>query len=98
MNSVENIVHQTRGTGNTTWLLKAAINDPDCIIIARNGENKNDLYDHYHWLLGKERWYRRLWWRVFGRKHPEFRTLRYSFNGVREPVIFDNSSLINLSQ
>ena len=93
--TASSIAYWSRQSGNTTWLLKAAINNPNCIIIAKNGRGAKELQNRYYSLLNEESWLKRIWWKLFGRKHPSFRTIDYSFNGLKKPIIFDNSSLIN---
>ena len=94
MEVLEKIVRVTRGTGNTTWILQAAIENPNCIIVSRNMRGAEELEGLYNNLLHNSIWYKKLWWKVSGRKHPKFVSLHYEFSGGNLPVIFDNGTLI----
>ena len=93
MEILEKIIRDTRGTGNTTWILQAAIENPNCFIVARNAIEASTIKDMYKKLLLKSAWYRKLWWKLRGRKHPKFVSLHYDFRGNSLPVIFDNGAL-----
>jgi len=92
MERITEIVYSTRRTGNTTWILKAAIRNPECIIVSKNMMQVQYLADEYHRLLSKSIWYKKLYWKWFGRKHPRFMTINSRFEGMNLPVIFDNET------
>jgi hypothetical protein len=92
MNKIEEIVLRTRRTGNTTWLLKSAIENPDCIIVSRTMRQAKELEKRYNSLLQTSSWYKKLWWKIVKRKKPKFVSLDFRFEGLKTPVIFDNSS------
>lgn len=94
MENVQEIVLNTRRTGNTTWILNAAINEPNCIIIAKNEQHANDLRKRYYDLLMKQPWYKKIYWNFFGKAHPRFMSInnRSGFAGYKIPVIFDNGT------
>lgn len=94
MTRLEEITRITRATGNTTWILQSAIERPNCIIVSKNMKEANHLEQAYKSLLSKSAWYKKLWWKWFGRKSPKFVSLDFSFEGHRLPVIFDNSALL----
>lgn len=93
MTKIEEIVYKTRATGNTTWILQSAIERPNCIIVSRTIEQAKNLEQTYKILLSKSAWYKKLYWKWFGRKSPKFVSLSFRFEGYRLPVIFDNGSL-----
>jgi len=93
MTRLEEIIRTTRATGNTTWILQSAIERPNCIIVSRNMQQAKHLEQTYKSLLSKSAWYKKLWWKWFGRKNPKFVSLDFRFEGYSLPVIFDNGSL-----
>jgi hypothetical protein len=93
MTRVEQIIVETKATGNTTWILQSAIERPNCIIVSRYEYQAKYLEQSYKTLLSKSAWYKKLWWKCFGRKNPMFVTLSFRFVGCRLPVIFDNCAL-----
>jgi hypothetical protein len=92
MQRIQEIVQSTRRTGNTTWILTAAITQPNCIIVARNDQHANELKKAYNELILKQPWYRKLKWAILGRIEPKFMTLnnKSALAGYKIPVIFDN--------
>jgi len=92
MEKITEIVYRTRQTGNTTWILKAAIKQPNCVIVSKNMQQAKNLERNYFQLLSKSAWYQKLYWKWFGRKHPKFMTIDSKFEGFRLPIIFDNGS------
>lgn len=94
MDKVKEIVIKARQTGSTTWILKAAINNPNCIIVTGDIFTAKELKDHYFKLINKQNWLKRLWRKIFNRKHPVFCSVDYNrFDNADKPIIFDNSSL-----
>lgn len=88
------ICEHNRQCGSTTWILKAAVNNPNCIIIGYNDEYCEELKLKYFDLLRKENFFKRLKWKIFGRKHPKFLSVnKKNIRGYRLPIIFDNSAL-----
>lgn len=83
-----------RQTGSTTWILKSAIKRPNCIIVSRNMETALHLDYAYSKLLNEQPWYKKLRWKICGRKNPKFVSIDYNFRANRLPVIFDNSALL----
>lgn len=88
--NIKDIVDSTRQTGNTTWILKVAINNPNCAIVSKNPRYLEDMYFKLFYDLP---WYKRLYHKLFIKKHPMFITKEYNFYGIKVPVIFDNSAL-----
>lgn len=95
MENVQDIVNSTRRLGNSTWILRAAIDQPNIIIVAKNEQHANELKKTYYWLCDQEPWYVKLKWRFFGRPEPRFMSVnsRTGFAGYKIPVIFDNGTL-----
>ncbi len=94
MSKVEDIIHQSRRTGNTTWILKSAVNNPNCVIVVNNQRYAKDLEHLYNNMLLLSPWYKRVYWSFFGRGVPQFVSISSDFRGYNKPIIFDNSSLI----
>jgi len=96
-NNIKEIVNDHRGTGNTTYILKAAIHNPKVIIICRNSETSNYLKDEYKDMLKNSNWLLKLKWKIFGRSEPFFVSAQSSqvrrLSMFRRPIVFDNSSL-----
>ena len=90
MNKIEEIIKQTRRSGNTTWILKSAILNPDCIIVCGRPDLMEKMFKMH---LLKSMWYTKLWWKLNGSKIPKFVALNYNFHGINVPVIFDNGAL-----
>lgn len=89
--------------GSTTWLLKAAIKNPNVTIVSRYIHKSDEIEMLYRYLLTREPWYKKLLWKWFGRKHPIFGSLE-SHNAQRgagfhnRPIAFDNEALFGLSE
>jgi len=93
-NKLEEIIRANRATGNTTWILQSTIKRPNCIIVAKNMNGAKNLELGYKILLSKSAWYKKLWWKYFGRKKPKFVSLDFRLEGSRLPIIFDNGALV----
>lgn len=79
---IHEVLAHTRQQGNTTWLLKAALKNPDCIIVVGNQMQRQELLQRLSKLTeGKQV------------DLPEIMTLHQSFVGLNKPVIFDLASL-----
>ncbi len=87
------IAERYRQNGNTTWIIKSAIENPECIVLAYNAENAKSIKERYFQMLEQSHWLKKLKWKVFGRKHPEFLSKNTDLNGYNLPIIFDNSAL-----
>ena len=94
MNRLQEIVRDTRQTGSTTWILKSAIKNPECIIVCRNMQQAKGLERKYNKMLSDVWLGKKLWWKLFGRKQPKFLSIRSNFRGFGLPVIFDNASIV----
>jgi len=90
--TLQEILYRTRATGNTTWILQAAIKNPNCMIVSKDKKQSRWLEQKYHNLLSEKGYFKRLYWRVFGRKHPKFVDVNNDFRGWGMPVIFDNGA------
>lgn len=90
-----NTIAAIRGSGTTTWILKAAIKSPRCIIVSKDEYTSEKLNIMYRCLILKEGLLKRLYWEVVGREYPIFISLDSSlegFRGLNRPIIFDNSA------
>lgn len=88
-----------RQAGQTTWLLKAALNNPNCILVFGNNsiaitakrryeelklESWDNLPFYKKWFLNKTKW--------MSRKNPIFLSVNQdSLRGRSLPIIFDSS-------
>lgn len=92
------IIASTRRSGNTTWILKAAIDNPNCIIVCRDANQANYQAKLYNKMILNQPWYKKLWWKIVGREEPVFASVsdtdafRYASREMRA-VIFDNSAI-----
>ena len=94
LNKLEEIIRRTRATGNTTWILQSAVDNPNCIIISKNMQQAKQLEKAYFLLVEKSPWYKKLIWKFFGRVNPKFVSLDFRFEGSRLPIVFDNEALL----
>jgi hypothetical protein len=94
LETAASIVLQTRNTGNTSWILKAAINSPNCTIVAKTAQQAKHLQNEYFYLLSREPWYKHLYWTIVGRINLNFMCINSDFSNQHTPVIFDNSALL----
>lgn len=73
---LNDIVLQTRRTGNTTWILSSTLKNPDCIIVARNNRYANELErEYYRRYFNKLSWWRKFLWKIRKRGQPKFVSL-----------------------
>jgi len=94
MNKIQTIVNQTRRTGNTTWIIKSAIKNPNCVIVSKNKRESKLLKQKYIRMLSNDSLFQKLKWEIFGRKQPIFLTINDSYRGFNLPIIFDNNALL----
>ena len=87
------IVVQHRQCGNTTWLAKAAIENPKCIILCHDSNSAKEIEDKYYDLLNEANFLKRLKWKMFGREHPKFLSKSAKLDGYNLPIILDNSAV-----
>jgi len=92
MEEIKKIVLKTRGSGNTLWILKSAIKQPNCIIVSKDLKSAKQLENNYFQLLSKVSWIKRVFWKIIKRKNPKFLSINSGFDGITSPVIFDNST------
>ena len=87
ISKIKEIVRCTRNQGSTTWILKAATRDPDCVIVCSDTRQMLYLINMYERLLP--------WWKKMGKiQYPKFKTVDEEFRGLDSPVVFDNSTFI----
>lgn len=90
---INDIITYNRQKGNSTWIVKSAIKNPNCVIVAHDSACAYDLKCLYYSLLKKQPFYKKIIWKLFGRSHPRFMSIENDFRGINLPVIFDNSAL-----
>lgn len=101
-NRVEQFINEActiRGVGQTTWLLEAALNNPNCILVFANSSSKDHAMRQYKklkleawdrlpfykkWFLQKDKW-------INQKVTPIFMTIGQSITGHRRPIFFDSS-------
>lgn len=94
---VSDLLLSKRRCGHTEYMLRAAINDPKVTIVCGNERQVEMLEKRYQKLLDQQPWYKRLWWRWTERRWPEFVSIGQAHrttNGICEPLMFDNLTLI----
>ena len=72
--------------------MKAAIKQPNCVIVTKSNKDMDFLKREYYKLLSNSTIFKKFYWKLFGRKHPKFMTIDSRFEGLRLPRIFDNGS------
>lgn len=88
------IYQASRRQGSTEWLLKAAMNNPNVIIVAPTEEYANNLRKRYTRMIYVAPWYKRTWWFFFGKVMPSFISVEGTHHAIfRAPIVFDNSAL-----
>jgi hypothetical protein len=87
------IAERYRQNGNSTWIIKSAIENPECIILTYNKASADDMKDNYFAMLEAAHWTKKLKWWLFGRKHPKFLSISSNLDGYKLPIIFDNSAM-----
>lgn len=87
------IAEKYRQNGNSTWILRSAIENPECIIVAYDNTCAQGLKDEYFYMLENSHWLKKLKWEIYGRKHPVFLSLKDDLSNYKLPIIFDNSSM-----
>ncbi len=87
------MILQRRRTGYTTWVLRAAILDPKCVILSCNQDSSRDLERRYNRLIKEYGWFRRLWWKITFRGRPQFISFQdpERLKGSKHTIIPDNS-------
>ena len=83
-----------RCTGNTSWILKAALNNPECIIVVGTTGELHALNSEYEKLINNSPWYKKIYWNLTKRSYPKFTTVDNVIPGGKLPLIFDNSCFV----
>jgi len=86
MNIIDDIISSTRRTGNSTWILKSAMNDNKCIIVYPSESIATLMKKLYKKMLKEKGVGEDL-------EFPKFLTLGDDFSNCKVPVIFDNSAI-----
>jgi len=102
-----NITASVRQCGYTTAMLKAAMYEPDCIIISNSKETARYLEQRYDELYGltfnPKNPFKRLtiklhrWLGILEKptKKPMFRSINQELRGYHKPFFFDNSCFLS---
>ena len=83
-----------RCTGNTSWILKSALNNPECIIVVGTTGELHALNREYEKLINNSPWYKKIYWTLTKRSYPKFTTVDNVIPGDKLPLIFDNSCFV----
>jgi hypothetical protein len=96
INHLHKLLVENRRVGSSAWLLKAAIDNPKCTIVASNTVEMEKLKLKYNALLENAPWYKKAIWAFEGRVIPTFITLQsLKQEGFKPtPIIVDNSAII----
>jgi hypothetical protein len=92
-----NVTMQTRRRGNSTYLLKAAIDNPDCCIISGSLAASDALKKRYKQLLEELPVYKKFfrWLTGKNKKMPSFESVTsFKPHQSRVPVIVDLEAII----
>lgn len=95
MDRLSYIANSLRRTGSSTFILKAAINNPNVVIVYGCMEIAERFKREYFKMLKGSIWYKRLFWNLFGRDEPVFTSLDCDdIASFKLPVVFDGSALL----
>ncbi len=91
------IIQRTRGWGNTTYLLKAAMRNPHVAIICADVEHTKQMVKQYEHVLAMQPWWRKLKWKFTGKPMPQFVSTHnvHKLKGMRRPIVFDNHAILS---
>ncbi len=85
---IVDVVEENRQCGNTTWILNAAIDNPNCIILGYNANFVSEIKNKYFFLLKERGILKR------GRKHPIFVSKNADLSKYDKlTIILDNSAV-----
>lgn len=100
MSKLISIILETRRRGQTQWLLKSAMKNPNVVIMCATESQKKDLVVRYTRMLAEAPWYVKLWRRYFGTPWPKFLTAsdQMKLRGMKAPVVFDNYTILNMTE
>ena len=98
METNQGFMLRARRTGYTTWMLKSAINNPDCIIVGANQQHCRHLEKRYYKLLKEESFFKKVLRRIKKTKNPTFISMRdgETHGLLGKPRIYDNFALMKL--
>ncbi len=94
---IKEFILSKRRCGHTEYMLRAAVNNPEVIIVVATESHIGALVRRYNKLISEQPWYKRIWWRITNRRSPRFVSIRNahsSCDGICEPVMFDNACFL----
>ena len=102
MHSISYIAHSTITSGPSLWILRAALENPDCVIIVKDKTKCKQRMETFEHLYNKSPWYKKIIWKFRKIKRPEFVSVEYLKQDISflktypadKPIIFDWSALI----
>ena len=89
-NQITEIVESNRRYGSTTWILKSALQNPNCLIISRDMNISDRIKQTYNKMYFEVFFLKRLFWKLMKRKTPVFTSLSNHIHGYARPIVFDN--------
>lgn len=84
---IKNLSNTHRQSGNTTWILEAAVNNPSCVIVVGNAMQKNQMEKQLNKMIKPD------WVKDPDKVYPLVVYLGEDMSGHNRPLIFDNSVL-----
>lgn len=91
---IEKIISYSRRSGSTTYLIKAALRDPNVIIVCASARHASQLSDLFRIYINKmpriKRWF---WYKRNKGIMPIFTSSFASIAGAHRPVVFDNYAI-----
>lgn len=92
---IQDIINETRGRGNTTWILKSAIDNPEVILMFGDRRTALENGNIYCNMVADLPWWKRYWRRFTGkdRIEPLFTYYGENLRGMKRPIVFDISAI-----
>jgi hypothetical protein len=94
--SLSEIVEKTRLTGNTSWILRSAIDNYKCAIVYGETKEQAELMRRMYFSeIDKTYKQKTINQKLKNRSYPLFMNVNEDFSDIKVPVIFDNSCILN---
>lgn len=96
VNQIVDLVKDNRSKGNTSFILRSAVKNPNVIIISPTHQHAVMLKEYYeYWYIHDTNRIIRWFHKIKGRQHASFSSLGMDLKGNNKPIVFDNSCFPN---
>lgn len=92
--AAQTIALNARRTGSTTWIMEAAMRNPNIVVVFRDRSVSDAAIHDWNRMLFNLPWHKKLYRKVFKVGSPKFTTLFDCIPCRGLPVVFDNSCFI----